>query len=139
MPDERKVVLVADDEPDAIEFVRGVLENDFEVVSAPNGVHALEAVKARRPDLIILDVQMPKKDGFATLYDLRRDEATKSIPVILLTAVTQRTGIPFSAEAIEEYMGERPEAYIEKPIDPDRLLRTVRRLTTGRGEPGASG
>jgi putative two-component system response regulator len=131
----RKVVLVADDEPDAVEFVRSVLEDDFEVIDAPDGLRALEEAKARRPDLIILDVQMPKKDGFTTLYDLRQDPATKSIPVVFLTAVTERTGIPFSADAIEEYMGERPEAYVEKPIDPAHLLGTVRRLT-GEGSRG---
>lgn len=129
MSDERKVVLIADDEPDAVAFVRSVLEDDFEVVDAPDGLRALEEAKARRPDLIILDVQMPNKDGFTALYDLRRDPATQSIPVVLLTAVTERTGISFSAQAIEEYMGERPEAYLEKPIDPAHLLQTVRRLT----------
>ena len=127
--ENRKTVLVADDEPDAVEFVRSVLEDDFEVIDASDGLRAVEEAKARRPDLIILDVQMPNKDGFTTLYDLRQDSMTKSIPVVFLTAVTERTGIPFSADAVEEYMGERPEAYIEKPIDPEHLLRTVRRLT----------
>jgi len=130
MASEKKLVLVADDEPDAIAFVTNVLEEEFEVLGVSDGVKALQAAKERRPALAILDVQMPNKDGFTALYDLRRDPATQSIPVVLLTAVTERTGISFSAQAIEEYMGERPEAYVEKPIDPQKLLETARRLTS---------
>ena len=130
MASEKKLVLVADDEPDAIAFVTNVLEEEFEVLGVSDGVKALQAAKERRPALAILDVQMPNKDGFSTFYDLRRDPATKSIPVIILTAVTERTGIRFSADAIDEYMGERPEAYVEKPIDPQKLLETARRLTS---------
>jgi CheY-like chemotaxis protein len=126
---EKKVVLVADDEPDAIEYVCNILEEEFQVIGVPDGVEALTEAKESPPALIILDIQMPGKDGFATFQELRRDPATKSIPVILLTAVTKRTGLRFSADAIEEYMGERPEAYVDKPIDPERLLAAVRRLT----------
>jgi CheY-like chemotaxis protein len=129
VPTEKKVVLVADDEPDAIEYVRNVLEDEFQVLGVPDGLAALKQAKESRPALIILDVQMPGKDGFATFQELRRDPATKSIPVILLTAVTKRTGLRFSADAVEEYMGERPEAYVDKPIDPQRLLDASRRLT----------
>lgn len=129
MSSEKKLVLMADDEPDAIEYVRNVLEEEFEVVGVSDGLQALKATKERAPSLVILDIQMPNKDGFATFYDLRQDPETKAIPVILLTAVTQRTGIQFSADAVDEYMGHRPEAYIEKPIDPKKLLETVRQLT----------
>jgi CheY-like chemotaxis protein len=130
VPGEKKVVLIADDEPDAIEYVRNILEEEFQVIGVPDGVKALKEAKQSSPALIILDIQMPAKDGFATFQELRRDPATKSIPVILLTAVTRRTGLRFSADAIEEYMGERPEAYVDKPIDPQRLLDAVRRLTS---------
>ena len=128
MADEKKTVLVADDEVDAIEFVRNVLEEEFDVIAVSDGVKALKAAKEHIPSLIILDIQMPNKDGFATFNELRQDPATKAIPVILLTAVTKRTGIEFSADDVEQYMGERPEAYVEKPIDPGTLLETARRL-----------
>lgn len=131
MSGEKKVVLVADDEPDAIEFVRNVLEEEFEVVGVSDGVKALKEAGEIHPAVIVLDVQMPNKDGFATFYDLRQNPQTKSIPVIILTAVTDRTGLRFSGEDIEEYMGERPEAYVDKPIDPQRLLETVRKLAGG--------
>ncbi len=128
MPDKRPTVLVADDEPDARAFVRSVLEDRYRVVDVPDGARALEAAAAHPPDLIILDVQMPQKDGLATLYELRQKAATKAIPVILLTAVAERTGVRFTADLVKEYMGERPEAYLDKPIDPAALLATVERL-----------
>jgi len=128
--DEKKTVLIADDEVDAIEFVRNVLEEEFDVTGVGDGAQALTKAKENPPALIILDVQMPKKDGFATFNELRQDPATKAIPVIMLTAVTKRTGIQFSADDMEQYMGERPDAYVEKPIDPDTLLQTARRLTS---------
>ena len=130
MGDEKKTVLIADDEVDAIEFVRNVLEEEFDVTGVGDGAQALTKAKENPPALIILDVQMPKKDGFATFNELRQDPATKAIPVIMLTAVTKRTGIQFSADDMEQYMGERPDAYVEKPIDPDTLLQTARRLTS---------
>ena len=128
MPDEKRVVLVADDEPDAREYVRRILEDDFRVVDVPDGARALEAAGSHPPALIILDLQMPNKDGLATLFELRQNPTTKSIPVVLLTAVGERTGVHFSADAIKEYMGEEPQAYIEKPVDAALLLETVRRL-----------
>ena len=118
-----------DDEADAREFVRSVMEAfGVAVLEAADGEEGLAVARREKPALIVLDVQMPVKDGFATLYDLRRDPATRDIPVVFLTGVSGRTGIRFSPDAIEEFMGERPEAYLEKPIDPEHLLRTVRRL-----------
>ena len=128
MPDMKKVVLVADDEPDAIDYVRSILADEFEVVGVSNGESAIKAARTRPPALIILDVQMPKKDGFATLYDLRQDDATRSIPVVLLTGMAEHLGIRFSADRVKDYMGERPDAFIDKPVDADQLLATVRRL-----------
>ena len=129
MSSERKVVLVADDEPDNIVYVRTVLGDEFEVVGVPDGDSALKEVGARHPDLIVLDLQMPGKDGLSTFSELRSDPDTKTIPVIMFTAMTQRTGIRCSGDAVEQYVGERPEAYVEKPIDAEELLREVRRLT----------
>jgi CheY-like chemotaxis protein len=131
MPDERRLVLVADDEADDREFVRSILGDRFRVAEATDGARALEAAGRLKPALIILDVQMPNKDGLSTLFDLRRDPATRTIPVILLTALAERTGVRFSAKGVEEYMGERPDAYIDKPVDPAALLTTVERLIGG--------
>jgi len=122
-------VLIVDDEPDVLRYVQAVLEDDgYQFFTASDGKAALHSACAQLPDLIVLDVQMPVMDGFQTFYELRRDERTKSIPVIMLTGVGRRTGVRFDEKTMGEYLGSEPEAYIEKPIDQQRLLETVRRL-----------
>ena len=84
--------------------------------------------RAQKPDVIILDVQMPRKDGFMVFAELRADEATQGIPVIMLTSVTARTGLKFGADTVADYVGSAPEAYHDKPIDPVALRETVGKL-----------
>jgi len=132
MAKEVRKVLIVDDEPDMREFAQAALEGEgYQLRLAADGGEGIEKAKSERPDLIIMDVQMPKKDGFSALYDLRQDPATKSIPVILLTGVAKKTGVRFSAETVEEYMGERPQAFLSKPVEADELRRTARRLLGG--------
>ena len=134
MATEAKRVLIVDDEPDVREFVKAALADEgYEFVEAGDGEEALIKAMANVPDLAILDVQMPKKDGFQLFADLRRGDTTKSMPVIMLTAVTQRTGIGFNAQDVGNYLGSEPEAYIDKPIDPATLSQTVRKLLGAGG------
>lgn len=130
MAEQSKVkVLVVDDEPDAVEFVRTVLEEaGYEVSSAPDGEAGLAAARAERPDLVVLDVQMPGKDGFTVFAEMAKDEELGAIPVVMLTGVGERLGVPFSAEEMGEYYGAEPAAYVEKPVDPAALQETVRRV-----------
>ena len=122
-------VLIADDEQDCIDFVRETLaDTSCEVLSAMDGEEALKVARERKPDLVILDVQMPKKDGFTVFSELRADSELGSVPVIMLTAVTQRTGLKFDAKDMGEYMGSEPEAYVDKPIEPIILKQTVKKL-----------
>jgi len=124
-----KKVLITDDEPDVREFIKAVLEDDgYEFVTAADGEAALAAVKEHKPDLVILDVQMPGKTGFEVFDDLRHDEATQDIPVVMLTGIRQRTGIGFSSREMGDYYGSEPNAYLEKPIDPEKLRSTVAKL-----------
>ncbi|MCD4761239.1 response regulator [bacterium] len=130
MAETTKKILVVDDEPDAVEFVTEILSHieGVSVISSADGVEGLEKAKTEGPDLIVLDVQMPRKDGFSMFSDLKQDPVTKDIPVIMLTGVTVRMGIKFSAEDMGEYMGAEPEAYIEKPIDPGALLQATEKI-----------
>jgi len=129
MPPSGKKVLIADDEPDVHAFVGAAFEEDgYDILTAADGEAALEMARAERPDLIIPDVQMPKKDGFEVFDGPRKDPAAKSIPVIMLTAVSKRTGIPFGASDMAQYYGSEPEAFIDKPIDPDAVREAVNRL-----------
>jgi len=121
--------LVVDDESDAREFVRAILESeDWEVFEAADGKSGLKKAQELKPDLIVLDVQMPEKDGFSVFGDLAGDPETKDIKVIMLTGVGKKYGIGFSAESMGDYIGKEPEAYVEKPIEPEAFKRVVQKV-----------
>jgi CheY-like chemotaxis protein len=125
-----KKVLVIDDEQDSRAFVRAILEPEgWQVEEAVDGVRGLEKAKALKPDLIVLDVQMPNKDGFQMYNELIQDPDMSNIAVVMLTGVADKVGIRFSGKDMGEYFGKAPDAYVEKPIDPDVLKSTVRRVT----------
>ena len=132
MMDKRKKVLIVDDEPDVREFVQAVLDDQgYQFITAGDGEEGLAKARAESPDIAILDVQMPKKDGFRLFADLRGGETTKSIPVIMLTGIGERTGIHFDADDMGEYLGSQPERYLEKPLDPEKLTEAVKELLGG--------
>ena len=129
MAKSRKQVLVVDDEADAREFVRSVVEDlGFAVLEAVDGEQGLKVARASKPDVIVLDVQMPKRGGYEVFADLRKDAATKAIPVVMLTASGKRTGVKINAKDMGEYLGSEPEAYVDKPVDPAVLGKTLSRL-----------
>ena len=103
------------------------------VLAAKDGEEALSLARQENPHLIILDVQMPKRDGFQVFAALRADERLARVPVIMLTAVAARTGLKFSGKDMGEYLGQEPEAYVDKPIEPAVLRQTVRRLLKQSG------
>ncbi len=117
-----KTVLIADDKPTSRELVRTVLENSgYAVVEASDGVEALENARDSKPDLIILDLHMPRLDGFAVIQELRRDAQFASTPVMCLTASAMQ--------------GDRERAlavgftgYISKPISLQFLRSEIERL-----------
>jgi CheY-like chemotaxis protein len=129
MSDEKKVLIV-DDEPDAIEIVEAMLSelDPIGTLSANDGDSAIAVAKEAVPDLIILDVQMPGKSGFEVFGELKKDDLTSDIPVIMLTGIGEKTGIGFSAGNMEDYLGDAPDAYIEKPVDAVTLQKTVSKL-----------
>ncbi len=125
----KKKVLVVDDEPDSIEFVRAVMEEaGYEVICASNGADGLAAAQAEAPDLVVLDVQMPGMDGFTVFGRMRQSPDLQEVPVVMLTGVGEKLGIEFGADEMGEYFGEEPDAYIEKPVDPQLLQQKARSL-----------
>lgn len=130
--ESRGKILIVDDDPDAVEFVKTVMEvAGYEAVDAANGVQGLEKAREELPCLAILDVQMPEKDGFSMFVEMRQDPQLKDIPVIMLTGVSDRTGIHFTASEMGDYLGEEPDAYVEKPVDPEVLQETVQKVLGG--------
>jgi CheY-like chemotaxis protein len=124
-----KKILVVDDEPDAIDFVKEVLEGEgYTVVTAGDGVKGLAAMRRENPDLVFLDVQMPELDGFETFQEMAKDDALKNIPVVMLTGIKEKVGIGFSSDEMKDYMGMKPAAYLEKPIDPVKVRETMKKI-----------
>jgi CheY-like chemotaxis protein len=126
----KKTILVVDDQQDAIDFVKAVIDDtgDFRVVTASDGEAGLAKAKAEVPDLIVLDVMMPRKNGFTVFAELREQPKTKAVPVIMLTGVSKETGIRFSREDMGEFIGNEPIAFLDKPVDPKKLADTIRKV-----------
>lgn len=119
-------VLVVDDEDGIRNLCRVNLELDgYTVIEASNGEEAVEIARRERPDVIFLDIMMPKKDGWSTLEDLKDDPATAQIPVVLLTART-------SEEDQLRAWGGGVFEYLSKPFNPQLLVDWTERAMMRR-------
>ena len=115
-------VLVADDEPHVVELVKVTLEDDrLSVVEAFDGERALVLAQATRPDVVLLDVQMPGLDGFEVCRRLRRDRLFADTTIVMLTAAAQR-------EDIARGLAAGADHYLTKPFSPIALLALFERL-----------
>ncbi len=123
-----KKVLVVDDELDMRIFITTLLETSgYKPLSAVDGKEGLEIARQRKPSLIILDVMMPRESGINMYRELKNDPEMKDIPVIMLSALSNKTFF-HSQKVLDEYKGEKitePAAYIEKPPEPEELLQTI--------------
>lgn len=116
------LVLVADDDPDILALVAFRLERaGYRVVTAADGEQALARARADRPALCVLDVMMPILTGYEVTRALREDEATRSIPVVLLTARVQEADVTRGFEA-------GADDYIKKPFSPHELHARVQAI-----------
>jgi CheY-like chemotaxis protein len=123
----KKYILVVDDDPDLVETVAMMLESKgCEVGKAYDGVEGEESIRQRRPDLLILDVMMPRKDGYILCAELKADPKTRDIPVVLLTAVGE--AVPSTRYSHADGMATEADDYIAKPIDTDGLWGVVTNL-----------
>jgi CheY-like chemotaxis protein len=119
-------ILIVDDDPDITEAMRVVLEHrGYRVDSASDSVKAMERIKAGLPDLIILDVMMTTpQEGFTLSRALKQDPSTQKIPILMVTAVKDKTGIDFAPEAGDDAWLP-VEAFLDKPVKPDILVQKV--------------
>lgn len=119
-----KYILIVDDDPDAMEYIALLLASKgYEVGRSSDGVEAGESIKKRRPDLIILDVMMPRKDGYLLCAELKGEEETRNIPIILLTAVAEN--VPATQYTHADGMATEADDYLIKPVKPETLWETV--------------
>lgn len=118
----KKRILLVDDELDVVELVKMRLEaNGYSVLTALDGKEALDTARKERPDLVILDLMLPKIDGYRVCAMLKHDQRYAKIPIILFTARAQESDVAMGTEA-------GGDCYIIKPFDPDVLLGKIKEL-----------
>jgi DNA-binding response OmpR family regulator len=119
---DKKRILIVDDEEDILSVLKFRLEaNNYETLTASNGHEGLNKARTEKPDLIILDLMLPKLDGHKVCRMLKFDESYKAIPIIMFTARVQQKD-----EELGKEMGA--DAYITKPFEPEVLLEKIRQL-----------
>jgi DNA-binding response OmpR family regulator len=120
-------VLVVDDDPDLVETVSMNLEaKGFQVGKAFDGVEGWDSIQARRPDLIVLDVMMPRKNGYELCAELKGDDQYKGIPIIMLTAVG--AAVDSTTYSHQDGMSMEADDYLAKPVNMDKLVGLVSEL-----------
>ena len=127
----QKKVLVVDDDPDVRLFNSTVVEeNGYTPIEATNGEEGLKKLKEEKPDLVILDVLMPRQSGIRLYRELKTDKAFKDINVIMLSGIARKTFLR-SQKALTEFGGEavpEPEVYLEKPVEPEELAAAIKKF-----------
>ena len=123
-----KKILAVDDERHIVRLVQVNLERaGYQVVTAFDGREALEKVESEQPDLVVLDVMMPYMDGFEVLQTLRKNQSTRDLPVIMLTAKAQ------DADVFRGWQSG-VDCYLTKPFNPMELISFVKRIFTSMQE-----
>jgi twitching motility two-component system response regulator PilH len=145
---EEKQVLIVDDSKDSQRFLSEILENHgYRYEIANNGKEALEAMKATRPDLILLDIMMPGRSGVFVFKDIKKDPSYENIPVVFITGASEATGVNVKtgeqapirnysdqyprgsgAQIFKKLSRIEPEGLVEKPVDPAELIETIKAL-----------
>jgi len=138
---EPKRILVVDDDPDILASVSALLEGaGFRTETALNGDLGLQSARKNVPDLVILDLFMPKKSGMKFFNEAKTDERLKDVPIVILSGASSITGVdmkhymtrnPLRKRKIKVFGSEveiEPQAFIEKPFEPSELIETVKKF-----------
>ncbi len=121
---KRPKILIVEDEPDIMELVEVTLsspEEGYELIKAVDGENGLEMSMTANPDLILLDIMLPKMDGYEICRRLKGNKKTMNIPVVMLTAFGQK-------REIEEGYKVKADDYIVKPFEPNKLRQRIRKF-----------
>jgi len=117
----KKKVLVVDDEENVRHLVRSILGKDNIVLEAKDGQAAVDMARSQEPDFILMDIMMPNMDGYTACHIIKNNPVTKTIPVVMLTALSQELNVKLGQE-----MGA--DGYITKPFSSQVLVDTVNRF-----------
>jgi DNA-binding response OmpR family regulator len=124
---EKKRILVVDDDPDLVETISMMLEaRGFSPLPAYGGIEGLEKAREERPDLIVLDVMMPDKDGYAVCNELKKDPTVNEIPIILLTAIGDH--ITSTTYTLRGGMETLADDFFQKPVEIQALVNRIDQL-----------
>jgi CheY-like chemotaxis protein len=147
MPDGKEVLIV-DDSEENVAFMSEILEDEqLSYRVARNGKEAMQALKEKQPDLVLLDIMMPRKSGLKVFQEMKRDARLEKIPIIIVTGLSGATGVDietgqeedkesysddiarrFGAALRKQLAGLTPDALVEKPIDAPQLAAKIREL-----------
>ncbi len=117
-----KVILVVEDEAKTMKLIRDLLQvSGFTTIEATDGEKGVELAKAKKPDLILMDIMMPAMDGYAACHAIKTDKATRAIPVVMLTVLDLELN-----KVLGKDMGAAE--YITKPVDRQKLLDVINRF-----------
>jgi two-component system, OmpR family, alkaline phosphatase synthesis response regulator PhoP len=114
----KKKVLIVDDEPNLRRLSRTILSKNFDVVEAEDGKQAVEIANSQQPDVILMDMMMPNMDGLTACYAIRNHQDTKSIPVIMVTAIGFELNVKLSQQV-------GANGYVTKPFTPKELFDKI--------------
>ena len=114
-------ILIADDEPNIRSLVSSMLGKDYVVLEASDGEEALNIARRQKPDLVLMDIMMPKVDGYSACSIIKTDQTTKGIPVVMLTAI----GYELNKELAKKIGAD---GYITKPFSLQGLLHTIKQF-----------
>jgi two-component system, OmpR family, response regulator VicR len=119
----KKTIVCIEDEPEMIDLIRLILgRKGFEVIGAGSGADGLDCIRKKNPDLVLLDLMMPDMDGWEVYQQLKADEKTRDIPVIIVTA---------KAQSIDKVLGlhiAKVDDYVAKPFSPQELLASIEKV-----------
>jgi len=114
----QKKILIADDEISVRFLLRRLLRRNYNVLEAINGEEAVDMARGEKPDIILMDIMMPKVDGYTACYTIKKDPVTKVIPIVMLTALGQELNVKLGKEI-------GADGYITKPFSPRVLVDTI--------------
>jgi len=122
---KKKKILVVDDEPNIRLLVKNMLGNRYDVVEAGDGNEAVTKAQEEKPDVVLLDILMPGKDGFTTCNQLKANKATKDIPVVMVTALQHKLDEKLA-------LSLKADGYMRKPFTSEDLLNTIRSVLSAK-------
>ncbi len=143
-----KHVLIVEDSEETVDYISEILEdNKYSHSVASNGADAIESMKERRPDLVLLDIMMPRKSGVGVFQHMKKTPGLTDIPVVFVTGASEITGVDlktgeqqpkesyaddfargFGTRLAERIQSFEPDGFIYKPIDPEILVAKIREL-----------